>query len=91
MEGQFDYSKVISQTNEISECKIQLSNQIKSLTQIEEECHSVWQDMQALFMISLRISEKENMDGFCPVGRRYYQFCSSAAQTYKNYKKLEIL
>ena len=43
MEGQFDYSKVISQTNEISECKIQLSNQIKSLTQIEEECHSVWQ------------------------------------------------
>lgn len=59
MEGQFDYSKVISQTNEISVCKIQLSNQIKSLTQIEEECHSVWQDMQALFMISLRISEKE--------------------------------
>ena len=57
MEGQFDYSKVISQTNEISECKIQLSNQIKSLTQIEED--SVWQDMQALFMISLRISEKE--------------------------------
>ena len=59
MEGQFDYSKVISQTNEISECKIQLSNQIKSLTQTEEECHSVWQDMQALFMISLRISEME--------------------------------
>ena len=47
MEGQFDYSKVISQTNEISECKIQLSNQIKSLTQIEEECHSVWQGVAA--------------------------------------------
>lgn len=28
------------------------------------------------------------MDGFCPVGRRYYQFCSSAAQIYKNYKKI---
>ena len=47
METQFDYSRVISQANAISECEVQLSNQIKSLTQIEEECHSVWQGVAA--------------------------------------------
>lgn len=43
METQFDYSRVISQANAISECEVQLSNQIKSLTQIEEECRNIWQ------------------------------------------------
>ena len=47
METQFDYSRVISQANAISECEVQLSNQIKSLTQIEEECRNIWQGIAA--------------------------------------------
>ena len=47
METQFDYSRVISQANAISECEVQLSNQIKSLTQIEEECRNIWRGIAA--------------------------------------------
>ena len=47
METQFDYSRVISQANAISECEVQLSNQMKSLTRIEEERHNIWQGIAA--------------------------------------------
>ena len=42
-----NYSKVISQADSISENAKQLSEQIKRLKQLEQECQSVWKGQAA--------------------------------------------
>ncbi len=52
----------------IAECEVQLSNQIKSLTQIEEECRNIWQGIAANAFVGkmyrlYRIVNKYSGDG----------------------------
>lgn len=43
MKFRINYSKVMSQANEISDKADQLGNQIQKLEQMEQDCRSVWQ------------------------------------------------
>lgn len=55
MKYRIDYSKVISQVNAISDDTVRLSEQIKLLSQIEQDCRSVWKG-QAADAFLLRLS-----------------------------------
>ena len=43
MQFRINYTKVMSQANEISDKADELENQIKRLEQMEQDCRSVWQ------------------------------------------------
>ncbi len=47
MKYRINYSKVISQADDIEGSAGQLSAQIKQLTQLEQECRSVWKGQAA--------------------------------------------
>lgn len=47
MKYRINYSKVISQADSIAEDAAQLSAQIKQLTQMEQECRSIWKGQAA--------------------------------------------
>ena len=47
MQYRINYSKVISQANSIAGDAAELSAQIKSLEQLEQECRSVWKGQAA--------------------------------------------
>ncbi len=47
MKYRINYSKVISQADSIAEDAAQLSAQIKQLTQMEQDCRSIWKGQAA--------------------------------------------
>lgn len=62
MKYRINYSKVISQANDISNDAGKLSAQVKLLTQIEQDCRSVWKGQAADVFISRLTTLRSEMD-----------------------------
>ena len=61
MKYRINYSKVISQANSISEDAAQLSAQIKLLSQMEQDCRSIWKGQAADAFIAKLSALKNEM------------------------------
>jgi len=61
MKYRINYSKVISQANSISENAAQLSAQIKLLSQMEQDCRSIWKGQAADTFIAKLSALKNEM------------------------------
>lgn len=59
MKYRINYQRVISQANSISDNAEQLSSQIKLLSQMEQECRSVWKGPAANVFLA-RLQELRN-------------------------------
>lgn len=61
MKYRINYSKVISQADSIAEDAEQLAAQIKQLTQMEQDCRSIWKGQAADVFISKLSALKYDM------------------------------
>ncbi len=62
MKYRINYSKVISQANDISNNVVKLSAQINLLSQLERDCRTIWKGQAADTFISRLISLRSEMN-----------------------------